>query len=36
MKDALRDLNYAKEILGNKPIEEGTYIDIKPVRNEGV
>ncbi|MBM4340848.1 MAG: hypothetical protein FJ110_15060 [Deltaproteobacteria bacterium] len=32
MKEALRYLNNAKEILRNIPIEEGTYTDIKPVR----
>ena len=32
MKEALRYLNNAKEILKSVPVENGTYIDIKPVR----
>jgi Domain of unknown function (DUF5618) len=32
MKEALRYLNNAKEILKSVPSENGTYIDIKPVR----
>jgi hypothetical protein len=32
MKDALRYLNNAKEILKSAPVENGTYTDIKPVR----
>lgn len=32
MKEALRYLNNAKEILKYTPVEEGNYIDIKPVR----
>jgi hypothetical protein len=32
MKEALRYLNNAKEILKSIPIEDNTYTDIKPVR----
>jgi hypothetical protein len=32
MKEALRYLNNAKEILKSAPVEDGTYTDIKPVR----
>jgi len=32
MKEALRYLNNAKETLKSVPVENGTYIDIKPVR----
>lgn len=32
MKESLRYLNNAREILKYVPIEEGTYTDIKPVR----
>lgn len=32
MKEPLRYLNNAKEILKSVPVENGTYIDIKPVR----
>jgi len=32
MREALRYLNNAKEILKSAPIEDGTYTDIKPVR----
>ena len=32
MKEALRYLNNAKEILKSVPVENGTYIDIKPVK----
>jgi len=32
MKEALRYLNNAREILKSTPVENGTYIDIKPVR----
>ena len=32
MKEALRYLNNAKDILKSIPVENGTYIDIKPVR----
>jgi hypothetical protein len=32
MKEALRYLNNAKEILKTVPVEDGTYTDIKPVR----
>jgi hypothetical protein len=32
MKEALRYLNNSKEILRSVPVENGTYIDIKPVR----
>ena len=32
MKEALRYLNNAKEILKSVPVENGTYADIKPVR----
>ena len=32
MKEAVRYLNNAKEILKRAPIEDGTYIDVKPVR----
>ena len=32
MKEALRYLNNAKEILESVPVENGIYIDIKPVR----
>jgi len=32
MKEALRYLNNAKEILKKAPIEDGIYTDIKPVR----
>ena len=32
MREALRYLNNAKEILKSVPIEDGTYIDVKPVR----
>ncbi len=32
MKEALRYLNNAKEILKSVPIEDNTYTDIKPVR----
>jgi hypothetical protein len=32
MKEALRHLNNAREILKSAPIEDGTYADIKPVR----
>ena len=32
MKEALRYLNNAKEILKSIPIEDNTYMDIKPVR----
>ena len=32
MKEALRYLNNAREILKSVPVENGTYIDIKPVR----
>ncbi|MEW6606145.1 MAG: DUF5618 family protein [bacterium] len=32
MKESLRYLNNAKEILKSIPIEDNTYLDIKPVR----
>jgi len=32
MKEALRYLNNAKEILKSVPVQNGIYIDIKPVR----
>jgi len=32
MKEAIRYLNNAKEILKTVPVEDGTYTDIKPVR----
>lgn len=32
MKETLRYLNNAKEILKSAPVEDGTYTDIKPVR----
>jgi len=32
MKEALRYLNNAKEMLKSAPVEDGTYTDIKPVR----
>jgi hypothetical protein len=32
MKESLRYLNNAKEILKSAPIEDSTYMDIKPVR----
>src|SRR4030066_704036 len=32
MKEALRYLNNAREILKSTPVENGTYTDIKPVR----
>ena len=32
MKEALRYLNNSKEILRSVPVENGTYTDIKPVR----
>ena len=32
MKESLRYLNNAKEILKSAPTEDGTYTDIKPVR----
>ena len=32
MKEALRYLNNAKEILKSAPVENGTYTDVKPVR----
>ena len=32
MKEALRYLNNAKKILKSVPVQNGTYIDIKPVR----
>ncbi|MBM4333517.1 MAG: hypothetical protein FJ117_20255 [Deltaproteobacteria bacterium] len=32
MKEALRYLNNAREILKSAPIEDGTHTDIKPVR----
>jgi len=32
MREALRYLNNAKEILKSVPVENNTYIDIKPVR----
>ena len=32
MKEALRYLNNAKEILNSVPIEDSTYTDVKPVR----
>jgi len=32
MKEALRYLNHAKEILRSAPVENGTYTDINPVR----
>jgi len=32
MKEAMGYLNNAKEILKSVPVENGTYIDIKPVR----
>ena len=32
MKEALRYLNNAKQILKSAPLEDGTYTDIKPVR----
>jgi hypothetical protein len=32
MKEALRYLNNAKEILRTAPIENNTYTDVKPVR----
>lgn len=32
MREALRYLNNAKEILKSAPVEDGTYTDIKPVR----
>ena len=32
MKEAIRYLNNAKEILKAAPVEDGTYTDIKPVR----
>lgn len=32
MKEALRYLNHAKEILKSAPIEDGPYSDVKPVR----
>jgi hypothetical protein len=32
MKEAMRYLNNAKEILSTAPIDDGTYTDVKPVR----
>jgi len=32
MKEAVRYLNNARELLKSAPIEDGTYADIKPVR----
>jgi len=32
MKESLRYLNNAKEILKNVPVEDSTYTDVKPVR----
>ena len=32
MREALRYLNNAKEILKSAPVENGTYTDVKPVR----
>jgi hypothetical protein len=32
MREALRYLNNAKEILKSVPVEDNTYTDIKPVR----
>ncbi len=32
MKEALRYLNNAKEILKSVPIEDNTYTDVKPIR----
>ena len=32
MKESLRYLNHAREILKSVAVENGTYIDIKPVR----
>ena len=32
MREALRYLNNAKEILKSVPVEDNTYLDIKPVR----
>jgi len=32
MREALRYLNNAKEILKSAPVQDGTYTDIKPVR----
>ena len=32
MRDSLRYLNNAREILKSIPVEEGTYTDLKPVR----
>lgn len=32
MKESLRYLNHAKEILKSVPVEESTYMDVKPVR----
>ena len=32
MKESLRHLNNAKEILKTVPVEDSTYIDVKPVR----
>ena len=32
MREALRYLNNAKEILKSAPVEDGTYTDVKPVR----
>ena len=32
MKESLRYLSNAREILKSAPIEEGTYTDIKPAR----
>lgn len=32
MKEAIRYLNNAKEILKNIPVEDATYTDVKPVR----
>ena len=32
MKEALRYLNNAKEILKSVPVEDNTYTDVKPVR----
>ena len=31
MREALRYLNNAKEILKSAPVEDGTYTDVKPV-----
>jgi Domain of unknown function (DUF5618) len=32
MKESLRYLNHAKEILKTVPVEDSTYTDVKPVR----